>query len=371
MILQTLITAIFFTYCLAWLAPHIGLVDRPGGRKDHLGDIPLSGGIAIFLTVVVISTWRALPVYTPQLLLVASIPFVVGVVDDRIRLHAGWRLVIHYGCGLLMATYGGIAIHDVGSLLTFGNIPLLLLTAPLTALSVAGLCNAYNMIDGIDGLAASLVAMPLLVLLMLAAAFGHPMVPVLVLLLIPLGVFLCLNLGPNKKWAPKVFLGDGGSVALGFLLTASLVYFSPGGIRGDQTGDRTVVSDLAADGYAGHHVAARQTRAEPHGARQIAFASHTDEYGLRAQADADLVAGICKQLCFPGPGTGVSAGEHQPAGLPPGVFCPLCVCYEVAENWRFGATTIGQTCACRAGVQPPLIFEPISASVGFKQLYIT
>jgi UDP-GlcNAc:undecaprenyl-phosphate GlcNAc-1-phosphate transferase len=228
LIVQTLITAIFFTYSLAWLAPYIGLVDRPGGRKDHLGDIPLSGGIAIFLTVAVISTWRGIPVYTPQLMLVALIPFTVGVLDDRIRLHAGWRLAIHYGCGLLMATYGGIAIHDVGSLLAFGNIPLLLLTAPLTALSVAGLCNAYNMIDGIDGLSASLVAMPLLVLLMLASAFGHPMAPVLVLLLIPLGVFLCLNLGPNIKWAPKVFLGDGGSVALGFLLTASLVYFSQG-----------------------------------------------------------------------------------------------------------------------------------------------
>ena len=105
----------------------------------------------------------------------ATIPFLVGVIDDRVHIHAGWRLVIHYGCGLLMATYGGLAIHNVGNLLTFGDIPLLLLTAPLTALSVAGLCNAYSMIDGIDVLAASLVAVPLLVLLMLATAAGHPM----------------------------------------------------------------------------------------------------------------------------------------------------------------------------------------------------
>ena len=228
LILQTLITAFVFTYVLAWLTPRLGLVDSPGGRKDHHGDIPLAGGIAIFLTIVAISTWSDIPLYTPQLVLVASIPFAIGVIDDRVHIHAGLRLLIHYGCGLVMATYGAVAIHNVGGLLAFGDIPLLLLTAPLTALSVAGLCNAFNMIDGLDGLAASLVAVPLLVLLMLASASGHPMTPVLTLLLIPLGVFLCFNLGPNKTWMPKVFLGDGGSVTLGFLLTASLVYFSQG-----------------------------------------------------------------------------------------------------------------------------------------------
>ena len=52
----------------------------------------------------------------------------------------------------------------MGNLLALGDIPLLLLTVPLTALAVAGLSNAYNMIDGIDGLAGSTIALPLLVL---------------------------------------------------------------------------------------------------------------------------------------------------------------------------------------------------------------
>jgi UDP-GlcNAc:undecaprenyl-phosphate GlcNAc-1-phosphate transferase len=226
--LHILVTALVFSYCLAWLAPRVGLVDSPGGRKDHQGEIPLVGGIALFLTVALCSWLLDITLYTPQLLVVASIPFLVGVVDDRVHIHPGWRLLIHYGCGLLMATIGGVAIHNVGNLLTFGDIPLLLLTAPLTALSVAGLCNAYNMVDGIDGLAAGLVAVPLLVLLLLASLADHPMVPALALLLVPLFVFLCLNLGPNRPWMPKMFLGDGGSVTLGFLLTASLVAFSQG-----------------------------------------------------------------------------------------------------------------------------------------------
>jgi UDP-GlcNAc:undecaprenyl-phosphate GlcNAc-1-phosphate transferase len=116
----------------------------------------------------------------------------------------------------------------VGNLLGMGDIPLLLLAVPLTALAVAGLCNAYNMIDGIDGLGAGTIAVPLLVLYLLAAQAGHPMANSLLLILVPLGVFLLFNLGPNNRLLPKVFLGDGGSVTLGFLVAASLVYFSQG-----------------------------------------------------------------------------------------------------------------------------------------------
>jgi UDP-GlcNAc:undecaprenyl-phosphate/decaprenyl-phosphate GlcNAc-1-phosphate transferase len=116
----------------------------------------------------------------------------------------------------------------VGNLLALGAIPLLLLTVPLTALAVAGLSNAYNMIDGIDGLAAGTIVLPLLVLYLLALQSGHPMGSALLLLLVPLGVFLLFNLGPNNRVLPKMFLGDAGSVTLGFLVTASLVYFSQG-----------------------------------------------------------------------------------------------------------------------------------------------
>jgi UDP-GlcNAc:undecaprenyl-phosphate GlcNAc-1-phosphate transferase len=57
---------------------------------------------------------------------------------------------------------------------------------------------------------------------------GHPMANSLLLILVPLGIFLVFNLGPNSRLLPKVFLGDGGSVTLGFLVAASLVYFSQG-----------------------------------------------------------------------------------------------------------------------------------------------
>lgn len=226
--LTILIAALVFIYLSAALGKMAGLVDTPGGRKQHNGEIPLVGGVAIFCTVLTGVWGLGIEVFTPQLLWVALIPFAVGVFDDKVHLKPWLRLSIHYGCGILMATLGGVAIHNVGNLLAVGDIPLLALSIPLTALSVAGLCNAYNMIDGIDGLSASLVGMPLLFLYGLAVASDHTAGPALELILIPVGVFLCFNLTRDSRWLPKIFLGDGGSVTLGFMLTAALVALSQG-----------------------------------------------------------------------------------------------------------------------------------------------
>lgn len=206
----------------------LGLLDEPAPRKTHRGAIPLTGGIAIFLTMLLGIFTLDIPLYTSGCLAIASMVFLLGVFDDVRHINAWARLLIHYSAGTLLATWGGVAIHNVGNLLAMGDIPLLLLTAPLTALSVAGLCNAYNMIDGIDGLAASAAALPLLALYMLALKAGHPMAHTLLLMLVPLAVFLLFNLGPKNRLMPKMFLGDSGSVTLGFLVTASLVYFSQG-----------------------------------------------------------------------------------------------------------------------------------------------
>ena len=138
------------------------------------------------------------------------------------------RLAIHYGSGVALATFGGVAIINVGNLLAMGDIPLLILSVPLTALSVAGLSNAYNVIDGIDGLAGATITLPLLVLFVLALQAGHAHAPTLLAMIVPLAVFLLFNLGPNNRVLPKIFLGDAGSVTLGFLVTASLVFFSQG-----------------------------------------------------------------------------------------------------------------------------------------------
>jgi UDP-GlcNAc:undecaprenyl-phosphate GlcNAc-1-phosphate transferase len=227
-ILSITVLALLLTRVCAGLGERLGLCDHPGERKRHQGEIPLTGGIAIFLTIVTGTLALDIPPYTYSMLIIACLVFAVGLFDDFRHLGASLRLLIQYASGVLLATWGGISIYHVGNLLALGDIPLLALSVPLTALAVAGLCNAYNMIDGIDGLAAATIALPLLVLYGLALQAGHPMADSLLLMLLPLGVFLLFNLGPNTALLPKIFLGDNGSVTLGFLVTASLVYFSQG-----------------------------------------------------------------------------------------------------------------------------------------------
>ncbi len=216
------------TWVAALLARKVGLLDLSSGRKQHKGAIPLTGGAAIYLTFLAANLLLAEYTDLYPMLAVATVIFAVGLYDDIHGLDAKTRLLTHYACGILLATYAGIHIIDVGNLLGFGSIPLLALSVPLTALSVAGLCNAYNMIDGIDGLAAAISGLPFLVLYWLSVQAGHPIANVFLLLLVPMAVFLLFNLGPNNLLLPKIFLGDGGSTSLGFLVTVALVYCSQG-----------------------------------------------------------------------------------------------------------------------------------------------
>ncbi len=226
LVLQITLIALLATRLSASAGHRLGLTDRPDARKTHGDVVPLTGGIAIFLTLALSSLLPGIEPYTWPMMAIACLVFVVGVFDDVRHINPWLRLLIQFGAGILLATWGGIAIHNVGNLLALGAIPLLLLTVPLTALAVAGLSNAYNMIDGIDGLAGASIALPLLVLYVLARQAGHPGADFLLALLVPLAVFLLFNLGPDNRLVPKIFLGDGGSITLGFLVTASLVYFS-------------------------------------------------------------------------------------------------------------------------------------------------
>jgi UDP-GlcNAc:undecaprenyl-phosphate GlcNAc-1-phosphate transferase len=228
-----MITSLFFIAPIITLAAtavcrSVGLVDKPDERKRHVGSVPLSGGIAVFVTILLGTFILNIPPYTTKMMAIAIIVFALGVFDDFQHTNPWLRLLVQYGAGIALATYGGIVINNVGDLLMMGAIPLMVLAAPLTALAVAGLSNAYNMIDGIDGLSASLMLVPLVVLSSLAAMLDHPMLNSLMLMVLPLAVFLIFNLGPNWRYLPKIFLGDGGSITMGFLITASLVYFSQG-----------------------------------------------------------------------------------------------------------------------------------------------
>jgi UDP-GlcNAc:undecaprenyl-phosphate GlcNAc-1-phosphate transferase len=201
-------------------AHRVGLVDCPSSRKTHQGHVPLVGGLAIaagFLAAVLFTESLRLELVP----LVAAIVLVVaiGVVDDLHPVSALPKLLCQVAAAVVMVVGAGLILTDFGDLWASGNVGLNGLAFPFTVFCVVGVMNAINMIDGMDGLAGGLAAVALLWLCLGAHAAGLDRGVALALILLgALGAFLLFNLPLPWRGRATVFLGDAGSLLLGFLL---------------------------------------------------------------------------------------------------------------------------------------------------------
>ena len=166
-------------------AHHLGLVDQPSYRKQHSGHVPLTGGVAMFLAVLIASFVTDVWLRNNPLFFTAS-AFVVllGMLDDRFNLSAKGRLVCQFGVAAIMAWSAQNHITDLGDILGLGQLYLGFAGYFFTLICVVGVINAFNMIDGIDGLAGgmSLVVLGSVVLLLLVSNNGSAiMVPMLII----------------------------------------------------------------------------------------------------------------------------------------------------------------------------------------------
>ncbi|MDG1079082.1 MAG: hypothetical protein P8P12_02960 [Porticoccaceae bacterium] len=217
-----------FTKLLIPLSHSTGLIDRPDSRKQHLGSVPLVGGIAIYLSVLFCAVlFLDLPETFIGIALICGLITVIGALDDLYPVHAHYRLTMQLIAGVTLATVGDSCLRDLGNLAGFGAINLELLAIPFTAVAITGLCNAYNMVDGIDGLAGSLTIVSMLSLLTLAN--GHApdnQVALLGYMATSIAVFLLFNLtiGPFAK--TKIFMGDAGSTFLGCAVAIAMIHFT-------------------------------------------------------------------------------------------------------------------------------------------------
>lgn len=213
------------------LARRWGLVDHPGGRKDHDGAIPVVGGLVIY--AVVVATLLAFePSVTPRILAFlvgAGLLVIVGQLDDYFDLRWTWRIGAQAAAALLMATQGGVIatnLHDVfGSLGTDMGY----LAIPFTIFIVVGVINALNMADGVDGLAGSLAVVALLLYVALALYAGNVILAERLLAMAAAVVgFLVWNARLPWQRRARVFLGNGGSMLLGFTIAYASVRLSQG-----------------------------------------------------------------------------------------------------------------------------------------------
>lgn len=200
----------------------IGLVDEPDVRKIHSKPVPLIGGIALyFVSVVFLSIVDSVSPFIFFLMLASGLVMLVGLLDDIFQLSSFWRFMVQIIASAVMIYFTHVQINSFGYLLLpQWDLQLGYLAIPITIFGVVGIINALNMADGIDGLAAVTFILPVGVLCVLSSDNGMQLW--LILLLICLLVFL----GFNKSSRYKVFLGDNGSMFLGFILAWLLVYLS-------------------------------------------------------------------------------------------------------------------------------------------------
>jgi UDP-GlcNAc:undecaprenyl-phosphate GlcNAc-1-phosphate transferase len=220
--LCTFLLALFYTPLCRDLFRGWGLLDRPdAARKIHAEPIPRVGGVALVLSLIttygltflfdgrlnpavndpnVLLAWRIVPG--------AVVVFATGLLDDLVSLRAWQKLVGQllgagwaYGAGLHVAGVAGYSAQHW-------------LSVPLTLLWLVLCTNAFNLIDGVDGLATGAGLFATLTMVVGALIQGN--VPLLVIAL-PVAGFLLAFLRYNFNPA-TVFLGDSGSLLLGFLL---------------------------------------------------------------------------------------------------------------------------------------------------------
>ena len=204
------------------LAVHLDILDRPAyHRKVHARAIPYLGGLPFYIAFLGVVLGIALfaPQYTqPEFYPMAIFGFFVmllGVFDDICDLSSKIKLPLELLlCGALYFWGFGsdIIMQPFGGALYIGSFAII-----ITALWVAGVMNAVNFSDGLDGLAAGLVCICALSIFAIAFQGGRVASCLLMAFLIGATLaFLCYNFHPAS-----IFMGDAGALFLGFILGAS------------------------------------------------------------------------------------------------------------------------------------------------------
>ncbi len=227
--LGSMVLALLTTPVVIRIAWRLRAVDHPGVRAMHTKPVPRIGGWAIFVSsmCLVVSVLfldntigEAFRDERPRLValwVVTSCIFAIGLIDDLRGLPATAKLAAEVvGAGVLYAA--GVRITELNITDTFG-VELGWMSGPLTVLWIVGITNAVNLSDGLDGLAAGIAAVACAVIAMFAIYSDNAIMAVFMLALLgSLIGFLFFNFNPAR-----VFMGDCGSLFLGFTIAASSV----------------------------------------------------------------------------------------------------------------------------------------------------
>ncbi len=211
---------------VARLGLRVGLVDLPSSRRTRARPVPTTGGIVIFLTTAA-SLVFALRFYShvapnlafrfSALLVGGTVIVVLGIIDDRVNLKPGVKLMVQVAVAVAMVA-SGVAFERIH--VFFGPaLELGWLSYPITVFWIVGFMNAFNLIDGLDGLAGGIAVIAASALFLVGLMNNNPLLYMMVAGIFGSGVgFLLHNFREGN-----VYLGDAGSMGLGFFLAGGAV----------------------------------------------------------------------------------------------------------------------------------------------------
>ena len=207
------------------------LVDLPDrSRKFHKRPTPLTGGLSIFISLMVSAKLYIdlnelngyVPLFSSILALGSFFIIIIFLIDDISPMKPFYRLIAQMLATYFIIKATGIHLESFGNLLGLGEIQLGNYGVPVTIFCVVGIMNAFNMIDGINGLCAGLA-----IVMLLFTGFASNFIydSMLILLIGSMVGFLVFNLRIIGKQR-AVFLGDHGSNFIGFVVAWVAIYCS-------------------------------------------------------------------------------------------------------------------------------------------------
>ena len=209
-----LIATYICTPLVRTLAVKIGAIDAPDARKVHQVSIPRLGGLAIYIGYMVSLLYSVKDISSVKGLLIGSVILVaVGIWDDVKQIGPKTKLLGQIVAALMLPIFDN-AIHFI----SIGDHMLYLeyLSIPLTVFWIVGFTNIVNLIDGLDGLAAGISLIACIAICIVTLQMGQVDLACITLALAGAACgFLRYNFNPAK-----IFMGDTGSMLLGYTMAA-------------------------------------------------------------------------------------------------------------------------------------------------------
>ena len=200
----------------------LNLLDHPNKRKIHTNATAYTGGFAI--SIILIFSIFLFTVSDKNLNIILSIAFlisIIGLIDDKYNLDVSSKLSLQIIPIFYLVVFENLALQQIGDYNYF-KVELGSFVIPFTLMCVLLLINAFNYFDGIDGTLGFTSISVLIILYFLIPNQNFQLF--LILILIPLAIFLCFNFSLFKL--PKLFLGDSGSLLIGFVIAFVLIYLA-------------------------------------------------------------------------------------------------------------------------------------------------